>query len=291
LLGYCLGGTLSYCAAHEGVVDVAVSYYPVGLAERLSQYPKKVTVPLVMHFGDADAHIPIQEIESLSATLAGAPDAKAFVYRDAGRAFATPGRDSYQKSSARLAHSRTIAVLRRVLGPVFDLEAIWDAHLACEFVRRDADATLDTMSSEPYVNHIPTLTGGVGRRDLHYFYARHFIPKTPPDFRMIPISRTVGADRIVDEGVGCFTHTTEFDFLLPGIPPTGRYVEVPSVLVVSFRGGKLQHEHIYWDQASVLVQVGLLDATGLPVTGREQATKALDEGSIPSNELLPTWRK
>ncbi|MGH7290110.1 MAG: ester cyclase, partial [Myxococcota bacterium] len=191
---------------------------------------------------------------------------------------------------ARLAHSRTIAVLRRVLGPVFDLEAIWEDHLACEFERRDADATLATMSSEPYVNHIPTLTGGVGRSDLHRFYARHFIPKTPPDFRMIPISRTVGADRIVEEGVGCFTHTTEFDFLLPGIPPTGRYVEVPSVLVVSFRGGKLQHEHIYWDQASVLRQVGLLDATGLPVTGREQAAKALDEGSVPSNELLPTWR-
>jgi carboxymethylenebutenolidase len=103
---------------------------------------------------------------------------------------------------------------------------------------------------------------------------------------MITISRTVGADHIVDEFVGCFTHTTEFDFILPGVPPTGRYVEIPTIVIVNFRGGKGHHEHIYWDQASVLAQVGLLDAEKLPVSGIEQARKALDESSVPSNRML-----
>ena len=285
LVGFCLGGTLAGLAAARGLADVAVGYYPVGLGERREDL-SRVSKPLLLHFGGSDEHVPRSEVDALRTALAANHAVTIFDYPDAGHAFANPQRASYRKAAANLAHSRTIAVLRTALGPVFDLEAIWAAHLACEFEQRDADATMATMTAEPYVNHIPTLIGGVGQKDLRDFYARHFIPKTPPDFRMIPISRTVGADRIVDEFVGCFTHTTEFDYLLPGVPPTGRYVEVPAVVIVAFRGGKLHHEHIYWDQASVLAQVGLLDATNLPVSGIEQARKALDESAVPSNGLM-----
>lgn len=166
-----------------------------------------------------------------------------------------------------------------------DLIALWEAHCRYEFETRDVDATMATMVAEPYVNHIPTMTGGVGRDELKHFYKNHFIGQNPPDFRLEPISRTVGENRLVDEFVVHFTHTTEIDWLLPGIPPTGRAVSIPAVAIVQFEGDKLAHEHIYWDQASVLVQIGRLDPSGLPVAGAETARKALDK-SLPSNALM-----
>ncbi len=169
-----------------------------------------------------------------------------------------------------------------------DLVALWEAHCRYEFETRDVDATMATMVPEPYVNHIPTMAGGVGRDQLKRFYKYHFIGVNPPDFRLIPVSRTVGAVCIVDEFVVHFTHTVEIDWLLPGVPPTGRVVEVPTVAIVKFEADKLAHEHIYWDQASVLVQVGLLDPDGLPVAGAETARKVIDK-SQPSNELMVRW--
>jgi carboxymethylenebutenolidase len=166
-----------------------------------------------------------------------------------------------------------------------DLVPLWEAHCRYEFETRDVDATMATMVAEPYVNHVPTMTGGVGFDALKRFYANHFIGANPPDFAMVPVSRTVGSDRIVDEFVVQFTHTTQVDWMLPRIAPTGRFVQIPMVAIVQFQGDKLVHEHIYWDQASVLVQVGLLDPAGLPVTGAGQALKVLDK-TQPSNRLM-----
>lgn len=171
-----------------------------------------------------------------------------------------------------------------------DLIALWEEHCRCEFEARDANATMATMVAEPYVNHIPTMTGGVGQEQLRRFYAHHFIPVNPPDFRLTPISRTVGTDTVVDEFIVHFTHTTEIDWMLPGIPPTGRVVEVPTVAIVKFEGDKVAHEHIYWDQASVLVQLGLLDPGALPVAGAETARK-VENKSLPSNRLMERWRE
>jgi carboxymethylenebutenolidase len=129
------------------------------------------------------------------------------------------------------------------------------------------------------------LTGGVGRDELREFYSQHFIPKMPPDLTITPISRTIDDDRLVDEMLVQFTHTVVMDWMLPGVAPTGRRVEVPVVAIVHFRDGKLAHEHIYWDQASVLVQIGLLDPSTLPVAGAESARKAIDP-KLPSNQLM-----
>jgi carboxymethylenebutenolidase len=166
-----------------------------------------------------------------------------------------------------------------------DLAALWEAHCRYEFEIRDADATMATMVASPYVNHIPTMAGGVGHDQLKRFYKYHFIGANPPDMTMVPVSRTIGADRVVDEMIVRFTHTTTIDWMLPGIPPTGRTVEVPLVAIVQFRDGQVAHEHIYWDQASVLVQIGRLDAQGLPVAGAQTAHKVLDPAQ-PSNTLL-----
>ena len=165
------------------------------------------------------------------------------------------------------------------------LSKLWEDHVRYEFSTRNTDDTLATMVDDAYVNHIPVLTGGSGRDELREFYSKRFIPQMPPDTEMTPVSRTIGEDQIVDEMIFKFTHTIPMDWMLPGISPTGKRVEVPLVAIIRFRDGKLAHEHIYWDQASVLVQIGLLDASKLPVAGVESARKVLDH-TLPANTLM-----
>ena len=165
------------------------------------------------------------------------------------------------------------------------LSELWEEHVRYEFSTRNTENTLATMVKDAYVNHVPVLTGGVGRDQLREFYSKRFIPQMPADTEMTPVSRTIGEDQIVDEMVFKFTHTIPMDWMLPGIPPTGKRVEIPLVAIVRFRDGKLAYEHIYWDQASVLVQIGLLDPSKLPVAGVESARKVLDP-SLPANELM-----
>lgn len=157
-----------------------------------------------------------------------------------------------------------------------DLSLLWEEHTAHEFSTRDTEATLATMVEDAYVNHIPVLTGGYGKAALREFYSQRFIPSMPPDTTLTPVSRTVGADQLVDEMIFSFTHTQEMPWMLPGVAPTGRRVEVPLVAIVRFRNGKLAHEHIYWDQASVLKQIGLITDESLPIRGAETARKVLD---------------
>jgi carboxymethylenebutenolidase len=162
---------------------------------------------------------------------------------------------------------------------------VWERHLRLEFTERDAHATVDTMTDANYVNHVPVMTGGRGREEMLAFYSRHFIPKMPADTEITPVCRTVGQRRVVDEMIFSFTHDLEMDWMLPGVAPTGRRVEVPLVVVVELDGDRIACERIYWDQGSVLAQLGLLDASTLPVAGAETARKALDPG-LPSNELM-----
>jgi carboxymethylenebutenolidase len=280
-LGFGGGGGQALRAAATGDVDCAVSYEPGGSFAPAAA--EGAAAPSIVHLAEHDPAVP--EIEKI---FAGRPEIAIHVYPGTLPGFADKGGGHYRRSAAGLAHSRSIALFRRVLGPAYDLETLWEAHTNNEFVTRDVAATMRTMVAEPYVNHVPVMTGGVGARDLARFYANHFIPKCPKDIDMVPVSRTIGADRIVDEMVVSFTHDTEIDWMLPGVAPTGRRVEVPLVAIVGFRGDKLYHEHIYWDQASVLVQIGLLDPRGLPVAGAETAKKLLDE-TRPSNGLMKRW--
>jgi carboxymethylenebutenolidase len=165
------------------------------------------------------------------------------------------------------------------------LRQLWEEHVRHEFSTRNTEDTLTTMVEDAYVNHIPVLTGGVGRDELREFYSKRFIPHMPPDTEMTPVSRTIGEDQLVDEMVFKFTHSIRMDWMLPGVAPTGKRVEVPLVAIVRFRDGKLAHEHIYWDQASVLVQIGLINPAKLPVAGVESAHKVLDP-TLPANALM-----
>jgi carboxymethylenebutenolidase len=168
---------------------------------------------------------------------------------------------------------------------------LWEEHTAYEFETHSTEKTLSTMTHDPVNINVPLLTGGVGLEEVRNYYSKYFIPKNPPDTEVVLLSRTVGEERLVDEMIQSFTHTIEMDYMLPGIPPTGKRVEIPVIVVVEFRDGKIASEHIYWDQASVLVQVGLLNANTLPVVGSESARKMQDPASVPSDLLIERARR
>lgn len=281
VLGFGTGGTLALLAAREPIFSACVAYYPAGLEERTAALDE-VRCPATIHFAGAAG--------AFSDRYTGNPGVRTFVYHATEPGFYERDRSQYNRPAARISHTRTLERLRESLGPRYDLAALWDRHLMHEFMTRSAEETIATMVDEPYVNHVPTLTGGVGRGELQHFYRDYFVDVNDPRMQMIPVSRTVGVDRVVDEMVACFRHDRLIDYLLPGVAATGREVKLPMVAIASFRGKRLYHEHLYWDHATLLVQVGLLDPKILPVSGAEQAEKVLDESSRPSNAMMSTWR-
>lgn len=153
------------------------------------------------------------------------------------------------------------------------LDAIFNAHVQAELAG-DLDETLATMSRNPHLVNVPTMVGGQGRQGVRKFYSNRLIGQFfPPDVLFETVSRTYSEERLVDELIISFTHTIKMDHILPGIEPTGRRVEAVFVVIVGIENEKVAYEHILWDQASVLVQLGLLDPKGLPVVGAGAAAK------------------
>ncbi|KAJ4368735.1 hypothetical protein N0V83_005817 [Neocucurbitaria cava] len=222
--------------------------------------------------------------------------------------FAIPFQSLFHYTTEAISHTRSIThVKQRLGGPYFDLELIWEEHTYYEFADRSVEHTMSTMVQEPYVNHVPTLTGGVGRGSLTNFYRNNFIFNNSADTSLDLISRSIAIDRIIDEFIFTFTHDHELDWLLPGVPPTNLKVEVPFTAVVNVRGDRLYHEHIAWDQGTVLRQLGLLPeylpfpyplpegrtpAPGksfeyrVPVADTDTASKMRDRNSVRSNMMF-----
>ncbi|EME84574.1 uncharacterized protein MYCFIDRAFT_214787 [Pseudocercospora fijiensis CIRAD86] len=247
--------------------------------------------------------------------LRSTPDSKIYEYAsiENGR-FAVPFYKDFHYGTEAVSHTRNLTFLKqRMNGPYFDLELLWDEHTYYEFENRSVENTMATMVEEPYVNHIPTLTGGIGRKNLTNFYRDHFIFANPDDTELELISRTVGVDRVVDEFIYKFTHDKTPDWLFPGVPPTYRKVEIPMMAVVNIRGDRLYHEHISWDQATALKQIGLLPETLplavdapktngqvngtavpagkkyeviLPVAGTDTVEKMRDKNGVDSNKMF-----
>ena len=289
-VGFCLGGNLAWLLSVRFTPDCAVGYYGVGIEKTLNE-ASGLSSPLMLHVASKDKFCPPEAQTQIHETL----DANSLVtihdYPEQDHAFGRPGGQHYDAAAAELANLRTLEFfVRHLAGAGFAnaqklLSEKWDEHVKYEFATRDTEDTLKTMVPDAYVNHVPVMTGGVGHDELREFYSQHFIPQMPPDTSMTPVSRTVGTDRVVDEMVFEFTHTIEMDWMLPGVAPTNKHVKVPLIVVVHFRDGKLAHEHIYWDQASVLVQLGLIDAGRLPVAGVGTAEKVLNP-QLPANELM-----
>ena len=289
-VGFCLGGNLAWLLSVRFKADCAVGYYGVSIEKTLNE-AKNLSSPLMLHVAGKDQYCPPDAQQQIHAALDQNPLVTIHDYPDQGHAFGRSGGQHYDAAAAELANLRTVDFfVRNLAGDGFanaqkTLSDRWDEHVKYEFATRDTEETLKTMVADAYVNHVPVMTGGMGHDQLREFYSKRFIPQMPPDTSMTPISRTIGVDRVVDEMVFEFTHTIKMDWALPGVPPTGKHVRIPLVVIVHFRDGKLAHEHIYWDQASILAQLGLIDPTKLPVAGAETAEKVLNP-SLPANELM-----
>lgn len=162
---------------------------------------------------------------------------------------------------------------------------LWDKHLESEFAHKSPDEAMATMTSNPSVTIVPTMIGGRGAEELYTFYDKHFLNQLPPDLEVLPVSRTIGAERVVDELVLRFTHTVQMDWVLPGVPPTGKRIEFAMVVVVSFEGDKIKAENAYWDNATILKQAGLISDPKLPILGAESARNLLNP-TESLNELI-----
>ncbi|HYK20562.1 MAG TPA: dienelactone hydrolase family protein [Pyrinomonadaceae bacterium] len=280
-VGFCLGGNLAYLLSVRFKPDCAVGYYGVGIDKSLDE-ASNLSAPLMLHIAELDKFCPPEAQAQIHAALDSNPLVTIHDYANLDHAFGRPGGEHYDAAGAELANLRSLQFFVRNLAGAGlaaaqqALSARWDDHVKYEFATRDTEDTLETMVSDAYVNHVPVMTGGVGHDELREFYSKRFIPQMPPDTAMTPVSRTIGVDRVVDEMVFEFTHTIKMDWMLPGLEPTGKHVKVALVVIVHFRDGKLAHEHIYWDQASVLAQLGLLDSQKLPVAGVESAEKVLN---------------
>ena len=289
-VGFCLGGNLAYLLSTRFKPDCAVGYYGVSIEKSLNE-ATNLTSPLMLHIAGDDKFCPPDAQRQIHDTLDPNPLVTIHDYAGQDHAFGRPGGEHYNAAAAELADLRSLEFFVSNLAGAglasgaHTLSGRWDDHVRYEFVTRNTEDTLATMVADAYVNHVPVMTGGVGHDELREFYSQRFIPQMPQDTAMTPVSRTIGAERVVDEMVFEFTHTIKMDWMLPGIEPTGKRVRVALVVVVHFRDGKLAHEHIYWDQASVLVQLGLIDPAKLPVAGVESAEKVLDP-KLPSNELM-----
>ncbi|HVS21791.1 MAG TPA: dienelactone hydrolase family protein [Pyrinomonadaceae bacterium] len=289
-VGFCLGGNLAYLLSVRFRPDCAVGYYGVSIEKTLNE-AGNLGSPLMLHIAGRDQYCPPEAQKQIHETLDSIPLVTIHDYPEQDHAFGRPGGEHYDAAAAELANLRTLEFfVRNLAGEGLasaqkSLSDRWDEHVKYEFATRDTEDTLKTMVPDAYVNHVPVLTGGVGHEQLREFYSRRFIPQMPPDTSMTPVSRTIGVDRVVDEMVFEFTHTIKMDWMLPRLEPTGKHVKIPLVVIVHFRDGKLAHEHIYWDQASVLVQLGLIETANLPVAGVETAEKVLDP-SLPANKLM-----
>ncbi len=164
------------------------------------------------------------------------------------------------------------------------INQLWELHLASEFAHKDTEEALATMTSNPRVTIVPTMVGGNGRDELRTFYANHFLNQLPPDLEVVPVSRTIGETRIIDELVIRFTHSIQMDWVLPGIAATDRRIELAMVVIVSVEDGKIASENLYWDTATILRQAGLLPDLRLPVLGAESAQNMI--APAPLNDLI-----
>ncbi|KAH9889668.1 hypothetical protein F4778DRAFT_753672, partial [Xylariomycetidae sp. FL2044] len=329
------GDAASACLEHYHILDnnpefklcCLVAYYPTRIPEPRGQFPSSIQV-LVHLAGDEvgvlkqSQMIGIQGKKRLTKQkvdrgLGAGGIVKlaypAYAYAGVEPGFAERDLDEYDRRSAELAWSRSLRAVRKAFGRHVDLESVVEQNVESKFFTPNLGNMMSTYTFQksPHVTYVPTLTGGIGAQELQRFYSDYFLRSNPPSLKLTLLSRTVGADRVVDELHVSFKHTQEMPWILPGIPPTNKKVEIIVVSIVTLRGGKLYHEHIYWDQASVLVQTGLLDpklvpskAAGkgvkrLPVVGKTAARRVLkgafedaedgEEEGEADNEMIPGY--
>jgi hypothetical protein len=287
-------GIIAYGDAAAYCLDVAakpmphccalICYYPSTIPHPNQMYPTQLN--LIVHLTesqDLQVNFPVQ------------------VYTGVEEGFAEHDLDMFDPIASDLAWTRSLTAIRKGFNLNVDLESVKDSFSGLIVSKANFNAGMALMADDAHVNYAATGTGGIGKRALSHFYKDFFVPGSPPSLQVKLISRTTGVDRVVDEMVVSFKHSHDVPWILPGVPPTNKFVQIAIVSIVAIRGGKLVHEHVYWDQASVLVQIGALDPKNvpkslaskgckrLPVMGADSAKKVLNMSSVPSNIMITKW--
>lgn len=293
-----------------------VAYYPSYIPAAQTKYPASVKV--LAHLAGSEIGVrhtsEVLGIQGKKKTVKKNIDAgaghggglglayPAYSYKGCEPGFAEHDLDEYDPVAESLAFTRSLTTLFKAFRIEATAESTRDALVSSTF-GCDHQKTNERLREYAHVLHAPTLSGGIGSAQLSRFYANFFAP-LPPSFSSKLLSRTIGTDRVVDELYVSFTHTSPVPWMLPSIPATQKQVEIVIVSIICVRGGgRLESEHLYWDQASVLAQIGLLDpkivpdafkkkgVKTLPVVGAESA-RAVKRGSSQSvNCFIPEWRQ
>ena len=283
-VGYGKGASLICGLSENGAFKGIVCFD----SEELIKSPElldQVPCPIVCHFGGCNRDRHLEDPKTLQSKFKRKDGSRIYIWEEGAPGFADPEKANFNPRADDLAHTRTLELIRRVVGPYYDFVSLFAEHVYHEFTTKDVDATMATMIEEPYVNHVPTLAGGVGHDMLKRFYKYHFVDQNAGGRDRTRISYTMGPNRVVLETYTKFRHDSVIDRYFPGIEPTGKEVEIATVIIVKFRGDQVCHEHLYWDQGSALKQIGVLDAGNLPLAGPEAARKVLDE-TLPSNIFM-----
>ncbi|TFA98385.1 hypothetical protein CCMA1212_009887 [Trichoderma ghanense] len=306
------GDAAALCLQHYHVMDnnpdfkikLLIAYYPTAIPDPKGRFPNNISA-LVHLIGGEDIDVTVQSqmvgIQGKRRTSRrtiqpgmGTGGLLRFAYPSytyqAQPGFAEHDLDEYDAISADLAWSRNLAAARRAFGQTVDLEHVWEQNVQGKVLNRSLDSTMSsyTTHKSPHVTYIPTLTGGIGADELQEFYSQYF--GNPKSLKLTLVSRTIGADRIVDEIHIRFKHTQEMPWILPGVPATQKRVQILVVSIVTLRGGKLYHEHVYWDQASVLLQIGALDPNAIPESAKKLGMEKLPVvGSAAASRVLKGW--
>ena len=209
---------------------------------------------------------------------------KAYNYPGAEPGFAEHDLDEYDPIAESIAFTRTLATLHKGFRLEPDIEATRDG-LVTSTISGNNDKTMKSVRPYAHVINGPTLTGGIGSKNIGLFYSKFFFP-LPKSFSSRLLSRTIGTDRVVDELFISFVHNLAVHWMLPGIPPTNRRVEVVVVSIMCVKGRALESEHVYWDQASVLVQLGMLDPKLIPDAMKQKGVKILPVVSAESARAI-----
>ena len=283
-IGYGKGALLALQAA--SLTDfAAIVAFDLTISDHTEVLLDTVPCPFFLQFGTKNHPENAVLVNKLKDLISRKDGSRVFAFEEGGKGFSIPFRDTYNKLTDGLSHTRSLELIRRVLGPYYDYAELFANHVYHEFITRDVEETMKTMIDDPYVNHVPTLSGGVGYDMLKRFYKYHFVDQNSGGRERIRVSYTLGPNRLVLENYTKFVHDSVIDRYFPGIAPTGKTVEIATVIIVKFRGDKVCHEHLYWDQGSALKQIGVLDAGDLPIAGPEAARKVLDENE-PSNIFM-----
>ncbi|KAK5659167.1 hypothetical protein OQA88_1257 [Cercophora sp. LCS_1] len=320
------GEAASLCLEHYHVLDnnpelklgCLIAYYPTRIPDPGTRFPSAIRVLV---------HLTVGEIGVVKQTqMVGIQGKKRIVKSnvdsgigiggtqmtgypscsyEADAGFAEHDLDEYDRICAEVAWSRSLTTARKAFGINVNVEKVVEINAQARLRTRNLQDTMATYTTQtaPEVTAVPTLSGAIGSQKLEQFYDWYFIQDNPPSMQITLLSRTVGVDRVVDEMFLSFKHTQEIPWMLPGVPATNKRVEIIIVSIVTLKAGKLCHERMYWDQASVLAQVGLLDpglvpdkarergVERLPVVGRKAARRVFsggseDEDGEADNELI-----